>query len=327
MKAVRYHEHGGPSVLTLEEVPRPEPGPGEVLVDVRAASVNPIDASVRAGDVTPPGGLPHVGGADLAGVIETVGSSVSAFDEGDRVVATGLGVVSPGTYAEYTVVPADVLAPLPDEVPFTDGAAAAMAFATAWRALITRGGLTVDDVCLVHGASGGVGHAAVQVAAHAGCRVIGTAREGAPAEFVESLGADAVVDYRGDDLAGSIRAAADDRPVDVVLESHADANLAPDLTALRRGGTIVVIGEDDPIEITPALSMSAKKADADLRFMSIVASRDDQASILRRVGPYLAAGTFSVHVDETYALSNLAAAHERLTDSSVLGKLVIVTDG
>ncbi|MHC3438058.1 NADPH:quinone reductase [Natrialbaceae archaeon A-gly3] len=323
MRAVQYHKYGGPDVTTVAEIPRPEPGAGEVLVDVRAASVNPIDTYVREGSLEPPDGLPHVGGSDFAGVVESVGQSVTAFEEGDRVFGTGLGIFSPGTFAEYTVASADGVAPLPEAVSYQDGAAAAMAYATAWRALLWRGDLAFDDVCLVHGASGGVGHAAVQLAASAGAHVIGTAREGEPAAFVESLGADAVVDYRSDNLADAVRAGANDRPVDVALETHADASIDADLEVLSRGGRIVVIGEGGPIEITPEASMTAKKADADVRFMSLAASREDQAPILRRVGPRLADGTFTVHVDETYGLAEVSEAHERLAESGIHGKIVV----
>lgn len=327
MRAVRYHEHGDESVLQLDgDVDRPTPSAGQVLVRIEASSVNPIDTYLREGNVPPANGLPHVGGSDMAGVVEDVGADVSGFESGDRVFATGLGIFSSGTYAEYTVAPADMLAHLPEGVSFREGAAAAMAFATSWRALIDRGELSIGDVCLVHGASGGVGHAAVQVAAQAGAYVIGTARDGEPASLARSLGADAVVDYRTDDIAGGLEVAADGRELDVVLEPHADSNLDADLERLARSGRVVIIGEDAPIEIPPGPSMTAKQADADLRFMSLAASPDDQAPILRRVAPRLADGRFKVKIDSVFGLDELPAAHERLMSSGVLGKIVIDPD-
>ncbi|MDS0476911.1 NADPH:quinone reductase [Natrinema sp. 1APR25-10V2] len=324
MRAVRYHEHGDESVLTFEEdVERPVPTADQVLVRIEAASVNPIDTYLRGGNISPTAGLPHVGGSDMAGVIESVGEDVNTFEPGDRVFATGLGIFSPGTYAEYTVAPADMLAHLPEKVSFRDGAAAAMAFATAWRALITRGELSLGDVSLVHGASGGVGHAAIQVAAQAGSYVIGTAREGDPASLARSLGADAVIDYRTDDLASRLKDAADGRQLDVVLEPHADSHLEADLARLTRGGRVVIIGEESSIKIPSGPAMTAKQADADLRFMSLAASADDQAPILRQVAPRLADGRFTVTVDRVFGLNELPAAHERLMSSGVLGKIII----
>lgn len=323
MRAVRYHDHGDESVLTLETVPRPEPEADQALLRIEAASVNPIDTYVREGTVSPPDGLPHVGGSDLAGVVEAVGSDVTAFEPGDRVFATGLGLFSPGTYAEYTVAPVDQLAPLPESVPFRDGAAAAMAFATSWRGLVTRGELELGDVALVHGASGGVGHAAVQVAAEAGAFVVGTAREGAPSDLARALGADAVVDYRSDDLAGDLADATDDRPIDVVFEPHADVHLEANLERLVRGGRIVVIGEEGSITLDAGLSMTAKQADADLRFMSLMASPDDQAPILERVGERLADGSFTVEIDSVFGLDELPEAHRELLSSGTIGKIVV----
>jgi len=168
---------------------------------------------------------------------------------------------------------------------------------------------SLGDACLVHGASGGVGHAATQIAAAAGSHVVGTARDGDPASLVRSLGADAVVDYRSEDLAGELAEATDGRPLDVVFEPHADSNLEADLTRLERGGRIVIIGEESPIAIDSGTSMTAKQADADLRFMSIVASAEDQAPILRRVGELLADGTFTVEIDRTFGLNELSEAH------------------
>ncbi|GAB3669759.1 NADPH:quinone reductase [Halopiger thermotolerans] len=327
MRAVRYHEYGDESVLTVEDdIERPTPDADEALVRIKAASVNPIDTYLREGNLEPVAGLPHVGGSDMAGVVEAVGDEVDTVEVGDRVFATGLGIFSPGTYAEYTVAPAEMLAPLPQSVSFRDGAAAAMAFTTSWRALVDRGDLSLGDVCLVHGASGGVGHAAVQIAAEAGSYVIGTAREGEPASLVRALGADAVVDYRVDDLPAELAAAADGRAIDVVLEPHADANLEADLERLAANGRVVVIGEESTIEIPSGPSMTAKQADADLRFMSIAASPAVQAPILRRVGPRLADGRFTVNIDSVFDLREVSAAHKRLAESGVLGKVVIDVD-
>lgn len=326
MRAIRYHDHGDESVLTLETVERPEPAPDQALVRIEAASVNPIDTYVREGNVSPPDGLPHVGGSDLAGVVEAVGDDVTAFESGDRVFATGLGLFTPGTYAEYTVAPVDQLAPLPDDVSFREGAAAAMAFATSWRALVTRGRLQLGDVALVHGASGGVGHAGVQVADAAGAYVVGTAREGEPADLARSAGADAVVDYRSDDLGSDLAEAAGGREIDVVLEPHADAHLEANLERLARGGRIVVIGEEEPITLDAGVSMTAKQADADFRFMSLMASPDDQAPILRQVGERLADGTFTVEIESVFGLDELPEAHRELMSSGTVGKIVIEPD-
>jgi len=322
MNAIRYHEHGDADVLTVDDVPTPEPGPGELLVRVHAASVNPIDTYVREGAVSPADGLPHIGGADMAGVVEAAGDGVDGLAVGDRVFATGLGLFENGTYAEYVVAPAESLAPLPEPVSFVDGAAAAMAFATAWRGLVDRGDLSVGDACLVQGGRGGVGHAAIQIAAHAGATVVATASD--DRSFLRDLGADAVVDAAADDVAARIREAAGD--VDTVLETHAAANLETDLDLLTRGGTIVILGEEEPIRIGPGASMTGKIADADLRFMSIMASRDDQVPILERVGRLLAEGTFTVEVGATYPLAEAAAAQRHVMSSGSRGKVVLDID-
>ncbi|WP_338739803.1 NADPH:quinone reductase [Haloplanus salilacus] len=323
MKAIRYHEHGDTDVLTVDDVPTPEPGPGELLVRVRAASVNPIDTYVRDGAVSPADGLPHVGGSDMAGVVEAAGDGVDGMAVGDRVFATGLGLFEDGTYAEYVVAPAESLAPLPESVSFDEGAAAAMAFATAWRGLVYRGDLSVGDACLVQGGRGGVGHAAVQIAAHAGARVVATAST--DHSFLRDLGADAVVDYAADDAADRVREAAGGE-VDVVLETHAAANVETDLDLLARGGSVVILGEEEPIRIDPGASMTGKIADADLRFMSIMASRDDQVPILERVGPLLADGTFTVEIEAAYPLAEAAEAQRHVLSSGSRGKVVLDID-
>lgn len=236
MRAIRYHEYGGPDALTLDEVDHPAPSDGELLVAVRAASVNPIDTYVRSGDVGSTA-LPRVAGSDLAGVVTDVGADVTEFEPGDRVYATCRGVVDEGTLAELAVVPAAVAAELPSAVSFAEGAAAAMTFATAWHGLVERGGLSLGDTCLVSGAAGGVGHAAVQVAREAGATTVALARS-EQSEYLRGLGADAVVDYRTSDLGAALRDAVDGE-IDVALESHAGANLAADVDAQRPALTAV----------------------------------------------------------------------------------------
>ena len=326
MEAIRYHEHGSEDVLSMDSIPEPTPESDELKVRVHAASVNPIDTYVREGNVPPQGGLPHVGGADVAGVVEEAGDDTNMFEPGDRVFATGLGLFNPGTYAEYVTVPESRLAPLAQSVSFQHGAAAAMAFATSWRGLITRGDLSIGDICLVHGGSGGVGHAGVQIARYAGATVVATAREGEPTEMVRELGADAVVDYRTDDLSTEVRKKIDGNAVDVILESHAGSNIVADLNMLARGGRITVIGEDTDIHIPPEASMSGKIADVDIRFMSIMASTEDQGPILRSIAPLLGDGTFEVQVAETYPLAEVPRAQRDVMTGKNLGKVVITIE-
>lgn len=319
IRAVRYHAYDDVSVLQVDHVTRPAPGDEEVLVDVHAASINPIDTYVLAGAVGE-GDLPRTIGSDLAGVVREVGTNVEAFEPGDRVFATCRGVIGDGTLTDACRVPVSVLAALPDSVSFADGAAAAMTFSTAWRGLITRGSLRLGDRCLVSGASGGVGHAGVQIARAAGATVVGLAQP-ARESFVRSLGA-RVVDYRSEDLAREITTAAGG-PIDVVLESHAGTNLEADLSALARGGCIVVIGEDEPITLDSAVSMRAKQADADLRFISLAASITDQRRLLEAIAPRLADGRFEPHIDSRYRLDEAASAYRRLGESGVRGSIVI----
>ena len=320
IRAVRYHAYGDESVLQVDQVDRPTPTAGEVLLTVHAASINPIDTYVQAG-AAGTGDLPRTIGSDVAGVVTETGSDVTDFEPGDRVYGTCRGVLDEGTIAEAITVPASVLAGLPEEVSFAAGAAAAMTFATAWRALVTRGGLGLGDRCLVSGAAGGVGHAGVQVASAAGATVVGLARPPSQ-KFVTDLGAEGVVDYRTTDLAGEITAAAGGS-IDVALESHAGTNLAAVLEALARGGSIVVIGEDEPIPLDSDLSMDAKQADADLRFMSLVASSEDQRPLLEAIAPRLADGRFEPRIDSRFDLAETASAYRRLAETGVEGSIVV----
>ena len=321
MRAVRFHDHGPADVLQVDTIERPAPAAAEVLVEVHASCVNPIDTKIRAGQPSPPGGLPQTVGSDLAGVVAAVGDEVDQFAAGDRVVGTGFGLADPGTIAEYVAVDADRLAPLPSGVDATDAAAAAMVFTTAWRALIDRAGLQAGEVCLVHGATGGVGHAAVQIADAMGATVIGTVRSDAAAAALRSWGATPV---RTDapELPERIAAAAPEG-VDVVLEPFPEAHLGADLDALARGGRVVVISQHGDVTLSAGQTFGAMLGDHTLTFMSIMASADEHSRLLGEVVTGLADGRFLPVIAHTYPLAETAAAHRVLEGGGTIGKLVI----
>ncbi|MFC7214473.1 NADPH:quinone reductase [Saliphagus sp. GCM10025334] len=321
MRAIRIREFGDENALLLEEVARPDPDPTEVLIEVRAAAVNPFDAYVREGLVEPDDGLPHVLGGDASGVVAAAGADVSAFEPGGRVFTTGLGLDRPGTYAEYVAVPDHRVAHLPASVGWFEGAAAAETVTTGLQAL-ARGGLRLDDVCLIQGATGGVGHAAAQLAREAGAFVVGTCRAEAT-DDARRFGVDSAVDYRGDDLAERILEASDGRPVDVVVETHAAANVATDIDVLADAGTVVVLGEDGPITIEKPVAGSAKAKQADLAFVSHMRATAHHGEGLETAARLLGRGDVSAEVAATYPLEEAGEAQRRCLDGGTVGKVVL----
>jgi NADPH2:quinone reductase len=321
MRAVRFHDHGPADVLQVDTVERPTPAAAEVLIEVHASCVNPIDTKIRAGQPTPPGGLPQTVGSDVAGTVAAVGDEVEQFAVGDRVVGTGFGLADPGTTAEYVAVDADRLAPLPTGVDATDAAAAAMVFSTAWRALIDRGELQAGEVCLIHGATGGVGHAAVQVADAAGATVIGTVRSDAAAAALQSWGA---TPLRTDEppLSEQLTAAAPEG-VDVVLDPFPEAHLATDLDVLARGGRVVVISQHGDVTLSAGQTFGAMLGDHTLTFMSIMASADEHSRLLGEVVDGLEDGRFHPVIAHRYRLAETADAHRALEAGGTTGKLAI----
>src|SRR5438034_6888854 len=196
MKAIRVHEFGGPEVLRVEEVPTPEPGPGEVLVRMHAIGVNPVETYIRAGTYAYKPALPYAPGNDGAGVVEQVGPDVHQFKPGDRVYTAGS---LSGTYAEFALCRAEQVHPLPANVSFAQGAAMGTPYATAYRGLFQRADAKSGETVLVHGASGGVGTAAVQLARARGLRVFGTAGTEEGRELAREQGAHDVFDHRAPD--------------------------------------------------------------------------------------------------------------------------------
>ncbi|MFB6120944.1 MAG: NADPH:quinone reductase [Halobacteriaceae archaeon] len=316
MRAVRYHEHGGPGVLRVDEIPTPDPGHGEIRVAVEAASVNPVDTYFREGAYVPPE-LPMVPGSDFAGVVDEVGPGVTRFEVGDRVFGTNLGNDRQGTYAAEIVAPANRAAHLPDGVAFSEGAAVALVGATAWRALVSHANLDPAETVLVHGGNGGVGHVAVQLAASSGARVVTTARP-TYHDRLAAIGADHVVDYRVDGLADALRAAG---PPDVILDHRLDDYLSLDAEVGTRGCRVVGIGN------TEAAAGFNDVAGARARELSLdlisVFNTPDVPAVLDRIGDLVAAGDVVPEVSDLYELEEAAAAQRAVAEDSFFGKLVV----
>ncbi|GAA0299750.1 NADPH:quinone reductase [Halarchaeum salinum] len=317
MRAVRYHETGGPEVLQVEDdVPTPEPGHGEVRIDVAAAAVNPVDTYYREGDYELPG-LPAIPGDDVAGVVDAVGPGVTAWEAGDRVFGTGIGASGQGSYAEYTAADAGTLAALPAGVSFAEGAAIAVVGVTAWRALVDHAGVEPAETCLIHGGSGGVGHVAVQIADAAGATVTTTASE-AYHDRLRTLGADTVLDYRRDDLADAIVEAG---APDVIVDHRLNDYFGLDADVAAHGARLVALGNTEPAATLPDVP-GARAKELTVSLMSMY-NTPDIGRVLGRLAGLLADGRLAPEVARTYALNEAAEAQRAVVEDSVFGKLVI----
>jgi|SRR5215475_272149 len=319
MKAIRVAAFGGPDVLRLEEVPTPKPGPDEVLVRIHASGVNPVETYIRAGTYARLPELPYTPGNDGAGVVEQLGAKVSEFTAGDRVYTTG----SPsGTYAEFALCKKEQVQPLPANISFAQGAAMGTPYATAYRALLQRASGEQGETVLVHGASGGVGTAAVQLARARGLRVFGTAGSDEGRKLVREQGADEVFDHRAPDHFEQIMKATDGHGVDVILEMLANVNLGKDLTILAKGGRVVIIGSRGPVEINPRDTM---QRDADVRGMILPNTPPaEMASIHAALVAGLENGTLHPVIGKEFPLAEAARAHRAVMESGALGKIVLV---
>jgi NADPH:quinone reductase-like Zn-dependent oxidoreductase len=318
MHAVRFHEHGGGDVLQVDDIDRPEPEAGEVLVRVHGAGVNPVDTYFREGSYQP-FTMPMIPGVDVAGEVAAVGEGVEGFAEGDSVVGTGIGKDHYGGYAEFVAVPTDRLATVGDDADLVAAGGLGVAAVTAWRALVDHANLKPADVVLIHGGSGGVGHAAVQIAAATGSHVITTA---APEyhDEVKELGADVVLDYARDDLAEAVTEAGGGG-VDVVLDHRLDDYLQFDADVANVGARVVGIGENDP-QVGFSQSSAARGKDLQVTLMSMF-NTPDLSAALEKVGYLVDSGDLDISVAETYDLDEAAEAQRAVMEDSFLGKLVI----
>ena len=319
MKAIRVHGFGGPEVLRLEEVPTPQPGPGEVLVRMHAIGVNPVETYIRAGKYARLPALPYTPGNDGAGVVEQIGDSVTRFKPGDPVYTAGS--IS-GTYAEFALCKTEQVHQLPANASFAQGAAMGTPYATAYRGLFQRADAKPGETVLVHGASGGVGTAAVQLARACGLRVFGTAGSDQGRKLAREQGAHEVFDHRAPDQFEQIMKATDGRGVDVIVELLANVNLAKDLTILAKSGRVAIIGSRGHVEIDPR---DAMQRDADLRGMVLPNTPPaEMASIHAALVAGLEKGTLRPVIGKEFPLAEAAEAHRAVMGSGAFGKIVLL---
>lgn len=319
MKAIRIEEFGGPEQLKLEEVPDPQAGQGQVLVRVHAVGVNPVDTYIRAGIHAVNPSLPYTPGMDAAGVVEAVGRDVARVRAGDRVYVAGS---LSGTYAEVTLCDEHQVHPLPSECSFAQGASLGVPYATAYRALFLRARAVPGETILVHGATGGVGIAATQLARAAGMHVIGTGGTEEGRRLAEEQGAHEVLDHHAEDYLKKLLEITSGRGVDVVLEMLANVNLNKDLEILARRGRVVVIGSRGAIEINPRLMMAR---DSSILGMSLLNStKDELESIHAALVAGLESGTLRPIVGREMPLADAARAHQAILEPGARGKIVLI---
>jgi len=348
MKALVFYEHGDLDVLQVADVPRPEPGPGEALVEVKASALNHLDIWVRHGWPGLKLNMPHILGADGAGVVAALGEGVTGIELGTRCAIDpgvnrypddytrrGLDSVSPGYYiigehapgfhAEYAVVPAANLLPLPptrtlppNHRDFAAAAAASLVFLTAWRMLIHQARVRAGESVLILGAGGGVNSAAIQIAKYAGCTVYATTSSPAKMDKARDLGADVVLNYRDDpEWSRTLYRLTDKRGVDVVVDNIGQATWADSLRVVARGGRIVSVG-----------NTSGPIAPTDIRFIfgkqiSVIGSTMGSHQDYRDVMALVFNGTFRPVIDRVMPLDQGLEAMASLEQGEQFGKIVL----
>jgi NADPH2:quinone reductase len=321
MHAIRVTSFGGPEVLQLAEVADPRPGPGQVVVRLYAAGVNPVEAYIRTGQYARLPELPYTPGGDGAGVVEAVGEGVTRVKPSDRVYVAAFLAQSGGTYAERMACDAACVHPLPGGVTFGQGAALGVPAATAYRALVLRAGVKAGESVLVHGASGAVGVAGVQLARAMGLKVFGTAGSDTGATAAHAAGCHQVFRHDKDGYATDITAATAGRGVDVILEMLANVNLDRDLALLAPKGRVVVIGNRGRIEIDPRQTMGKETAVMGTTLWST--TPQEYVQIHAALVAALESGVLRPIVGRELPLAEASEAHRAILADKAAGKIVL----
>ena len=320
MKAIRVHQFGGPEVLKVDEIPTPKPDPGQVLVRVRAVGVNPYDTYMRAGTYAIKPHLPYTPGSDAAGTVEAVGTGVTKVKAGDRVYTAQ---TLTGAYAEYALALEDQVHQLPQNISFEQGAGVWVPYGTAYHALYHFAKARAGETVLVHGASGGVGTASLQIARAIGLTVFGTAGTDKGLELVKREGAPQAFNHTKTGYQDEIMKASGGRGVDVILEMLANVNLGGDLKMLALHGRVVVIGSRGDVTITPRDLMTRRSSV--LAFSLWAAQPAEVTEIHAGLIAGLENGTLRPVVGKQLPLAEAARAHKEILEPGAAGKIVLVT--
>jgi len=318
MKAIIVKEFGGPEVMKLEEIKTPEPGNGQVLVRIHAAGVNPVDVYRNTGNYGKIS-LPFTPGADGAGIVEKTGSDVSSIAVGERVYLWG---ALTGTYAEYALASQNDVFVLPEYMSFSQGAAVNIPYGTAYHALIQKACARPGETLLVHGASGGVGIAAIQMGVSLGMKVIGTAGSQKGLDLILSQGAKHALNHTSVDHFNEIMEATKGKGVDVILEMLANVNLASDMNAIAIRGRIVVIGSRGEINVNPRDLMS--KSGAIFGVMKNLASENETKEFRYGVQAGLENKTLRPVIGKEIPLADAKLAHEEIMKPGSYGKITLI---
>jgi len=318
MKAIIVREFGAADVMKLEEIATPEINEDQILVRIKAAGVNPVDTYIRSGVYAQKPELPYTPGKDGAGIVEKVGENVTKFKPGDRVLTADAGS---GTYAEYAVFSEKNLIKLPENVSFEEGAGVFVPYATAYRALFQKAKGKSGETVLIHGASGGVGTAAIQWAKNAGLTVIGTASSDEGKQLVKEQGADYVVDHSDANYLAEILKITNGKGVDIILEMLANVNLQKDFEVLAMFGRISIIGNRGSLDFNPRAIMGK---DASVFGMALFnAPEAEMNEIHTAIFDGLDKGFLKPIVGKTFPLAQAVEAHRAVIEEKAFGKIVL----
>ena len=323
MKAIRAHSFGDADVLQLDSVADPTPDAGEVVIDVKAIGINPADTYMRGGAYAIVPELPYTPGGDASGVVSAVGSSVTNCQVGDRVfTGTAIGFNMTGCYAEKVVRPATDVIALPDNVSFAAGAALGVPYATAHYGLFRRGNAAAGETVFIHGASGSVGTAAIQLAKRAGLTVIGSGGSERGRKLILDEGADHVVDHTAGGYIEEVRKLTDDNGPQLILEMLANVNLAADLDLVAKYGRIIVIGNRGEITINPRMTMMKE---LDVRGIALFnATREEMETVVQDLLTGLADGSLRPIIGREMPLAEAAASHRAVLEPGAFGKIILI---
>ncbi len=323
MQAVRIAAPGGPEVLELGTLPVPQPGPGELLVRVAAAGVNRPDVLQRLGHYPPPPGAPDTPGLEIAGTVAAAGTETRRFRPGDTVCA----LVAGGGYAEYCLVPEPQALPIPDGLDAVQAAAIPETFFTVWTNVFERGGLSGDDILLVHGGSSGIGTTAIQLARAFGHRVFVTAGSAEKCRACTDLGAEAAINYREEDFVEAVKRLTGGRGVDVVLDMVGGDYVQRNLDCLAPDGRLVYIaflrGPKVEVNLMPMMMKRLTVTGSTLRARPVEEKGRIAQALEQHVWPHLAAGRIRPVIDSTFPLAQVVNAHRRIDSGAHVGKIVL----